>query len=115
MPAGEKQLAMNESLLREINERVEERVEESVGSETVVIICECADLECTERLVLTADEFRQLRSDPAQFAVTPGHATVTVEEVVARNERFEIVRKLGYAGDVAEALDSTDPPDPETA
>ena len=40
---------------------------------------------------------------------------MTVEEVVARNERFEIVRKLGYAGDVAEALDSTDPPDPETA
>jgi hypothetical protein len=111
----EKRLAMNEALFRELNERVEERVQESVHSEAVVIICECARVECAQRIVLTVEEFSHVRDDPAQFAVAPGHAIVDVEVVVTQNERFEVVRKVGFAGLVAEALDNTDAPEPETA
>jgi len=111
----EKRLAMNEALFREINERVEERVQESRHAEVVVIVCECASVDCTQRITVTVEEFRHVRDDPAQFAVAPGHAIVDVEVVVTQNERFEIVRKVGFAGLVAEAVDTTDAPEPETA
>jgi hypothetical protein len=111
----EKRMAMNEALFREMNERVEERVQESARSEVVVIVCECASVACTQRITLTAKEFRSARDDSTQFVVAPGHATVDVEVVVTRSERFEVVRKVGLAGLVAEALDDTDAPEPETA
>lgn len=97
---------MNEALFRETNERAEERVRMFVGEEELFgIICECASLDCTERITLSKDEYAIVRSDPAQFAVKPGHVVEDVEEVVARNERFEIVRKRGMAADIAEFLD----------
>lgn len=107
MSGREKRLAFNEALFREMNERVEERVR-STGRDnsTVTILCECSGLDCTERIVLTAREYEAGHSDPAQFTVVPGHATGEIEEVVARSERFEVVRKRGLAGEVAEALDS---------
>jgi len=102
----EKRLAANEALFREMNERVEERVEAAAGPDaTLEILCECADPGCTERIALTAAEYEAAHADPAQFTIVPGHAAIDVEEVVARNDRFEIVRKRGYAADVAEALD----------
>lgn len=104
MSEREKRLAMNEVLFRELNERVVERVSPSAEG-TFQIVCECANPACTERVALTAAEYEEAHVDPARFTVVPGHATVDVEEVVTRNERFEVVRKQGVAGDVAEDLD----------
>jgi hypothetical protein len=101
----EKQVAMNEVLFREMNERIEERIRPSnAGEEGFEIICECADLDCTERITLTTAEYEDSHADPTQFTVVPGHAAVDVELVVTRNERFEVVRKQGLAGDIAEDL-----------
>jgi hypothetical protein len=106
MPTSEKRLAMNEALFRETNERLEERVQQSVGNEgQLEIICECGNLDCTERIVLTREEYTTVRSDPVQFAIKPGHAIADVEEVVARTDRFEIVRKQGVAAETAEFLE----------
>jgi hypothetical protein len=106
MATSEKRLALNEALFRETNERAEERVRLFVGDEELYgIICECASLDCSERITLSKDEYAAVRSDPAQFAVKPGHTIGDVEEVVARNERFEVVRKRGVAAEVAEFLD----------
>jgi 5-bromo-4-chloroindolyl phosphate hydrolysis protein len=103
---SEKRLGMNEALFRETNERIEARVQETVGEEdSLEIICECGSLDCNERIRLSREEYAVVRSDPAQFAVKPGHAIADVEEVVARNERYEIVRKQGVAAEVAEFLD----------
>jgi len=109
MATSEKRLALNEALFRETNERAGERVRMFVGDEELFgIICECASLDCIERITLSKDEYALVRSDPAQFAVKPGHTISDVEEVVARNERFEIVRKRGVAAEVAEFLDDDD-------
>lgn len=98
---------MNEALFREMNERVEERVQTAASDETTfAILCECADPGCAERITLTPAEYEAAHNDPAQFTVVPGHAALDVEEAVARNDRFEIVRKRGLAGDVAEELDT---------
>lgn len=109
MTTSENRLALNEALFRETNERAEERVRLFVGDEELFgIICECADLDCTERITLSKDEYAEVRSDPAQFAVKPGHVVSDVEVVVARNDRFETVRKRGVAAEVAEFLDESD-------
>jgi hypothetical protein len=99
----EKLLAANEALFREMNERVEERVALTEPT-TFEILCECARLECTERITLTTEEYEAAHSDPAQFTVVPGHVTHDIEEVVAHNDRFETVRKKGEAAEVAEDL-----------
>jgi hypothetical protein len=112
MTTSEKRLALNEALFRETNERLEERVRLFVGEEEQFgIICECANLDCNERITLSKDEYAALRSDPAQFAIKPGHTIENIEEVVARNDRFEIVRKQGVAAEVAEFLDESPPRD----
>jgi hypothetical protein len=110
MTAQEKRLALNESLFREINERVEERVRLFHGREELVgIVCECADLDCTNRITVSKDEYATARSEPTQFLVKPGHSVDEAEEIVVKNDRFEIVRKRGLAADVAEFLDAEDP------
>ena len=102
----EKRLALNEALFRETNERLEERVRLFVGEEEMFgILCECSDLDCAERIALLKDEYDAVRADSAQFAVKPGHSIGGIEEVVARTDRFETVRKVGVAGEVAEFLD----------
>ncbi len=107
MATSEKRLALNEALFRETNERLEERVRLFVGDEELFgILCECASLDCGDRITLSKDEYAFVRSDPAQFVVRPGHTISDVEEVVLRNERYEVVRKRGVAADIAEFLDS---------
>ena len=104
----QKRSAMNEALFREMNERVEERVQAAASDETpFAILCECADPDCAERIKLTPTEYEAAHNDPAQFTVVPGHGAVDVEQVVARNDRFEVVRKRGLAGDIAEDLDAS--------
>ena len=56
-------------------------------------VCECGDPECTSTVSLTLVEYEEVRSDPTHFAVLPGHVVPDVEVVVARNERFAVVRK----------------------
>jgi hypothetical protein len=108
MSEREKRLAMNEALFREMNERVEERVEASSGDQAgFAILCECADLDCTQRITLTPAEYELTHADSAQFTIAPGHRAVDVEEVVSRNERFEVVRKRGLAGAIADDFDET--------
>ncbi len=106
MAASEERLALNEALFRETNERLEERVRLFVGDEELFgITCECASLDCTDRITLSMEEYAVVRSDPAQFVVRPGHTIGEIEEVVMRNDRFEIVRKRGWAADIVEFLD----------
>jgi hypothetical protein len=116
MSTSEERFALNEALFREMNERVEERIRLFVGEEELFgIICECASLDCNDRITLTTDEYAAVRSDPAQFAVTPGHTIEEIEEVVARTDRYEIVRKQGVAAEIAERLDEDRPAEPSSS
>lgn len=98
----------NQSLFREINERMRELNEGfSLAAPTADWVCECANDACTERIELTPQEYEALRRHGASFAVAPGDAHVVpeAERVVERLERYWIVEKTGEAGAVAEQLD----------
>jgi hypothetical protein len=100
--AERERAARNESLLREVNERVNEF---SRTSSFVPFLCECADLECRERIPLTKDEYEAVRAGPAYFAVKPGHVLPELERVVEEGGRFTIVEKVGAGAAVASDLD----------
>jgi hypothetical protein len=95
-------IARNETLFREVNERVKELVPAEGGIE---FICECGYDECVDRVPLSGDEYERVRSDPVEFFVKPGHEIPDVEEVVETHERFLLVRKHVEERDIARQTD----------
>src|SRR5688572_9002643 len=98
--------AENQSLFREVNERVEE-LNNSFEAFTQVgeWVCECAVETCVERIAMTMAEYRELRSDSNRFAVIPGHEIPDVERIVDRRGGYVVVSKIGVGAEVAAALD----------
>jgi hypothetical protein len=106
MADREERLALNEALFREMNERVESGVVATGGEdEPFVVVCECGNIDCLERMRLTPAEYDAAHEHPAQFVVVDGHVASEVEDVVARHDRYVVVRKRGRAGEIAAELD----------
>lgn len=84
MDEQKRRIGVNEAVFREANERIEDLNEAfATVTDELVLVCECGDGECMEKISLTREEYEELRADPTQFAVVPGHEKPTVEEVVA--------------------------------
>lgn len=98
---------MNEAVFREVNERIEDFAgADDRKTQVLDLVCECSDATCVERVSMTRAEYEELRSDPHQFAVHPGHEYPDVETVVARLKNYYVVRKdSGVAEQVAEETD----------
>lgn len=97
-------LARNETLFREVNERVEE-INVGAGLDFIEFLCECGDADCTEAVSLTQSEYEQIRADPLLFVVLPGHAVPEVENIVSGSDRFQVVRKQQEEAHIARATD----------
>lgn len=103
--------ARNQSLYREVNERIKElneRFDEAsgLGAEW---ICECLDPECREEMQLSFGEYEQLRTHPNQFVVLPGHVEKAVERIVEEHENYVVVAKLGPGAICAVEHDPREP------
>jgi hypothetical protein len=95
--------ARNQSLFRDINERIEE-LQFDHGQRTSGYVCECLDTTCTELIQVEHDEYKRIRRNPTEFVVVPGHEYPAVEEVVDKTARWYVVRKIGAGGEVANQL-----------
>jgi hypothetical protein len=105
MPERDERRAMNEAYFREWNERVKEQVAERAGDQaTFNVACECSSLECAGRIKLTPAEYEEIHEDPRHFIVIRGHVAPDIESSVLTTANFEVVRKYGRAGEVAEEL-----------
>ena len=89
----QRRIAENESVFREINERLGDGHRRFELEGPMEFVCECGDAGCSQRIRITLDEYEELRRDPTRFAVVAGHEIVDVERVVAANERFAVVEK----------------------
>ena len=113
MSERERRLGLNEAVFREVNERISE-VNETFGSSVpsewstgeLDLICECDDTSCVERISMPVAAYEQVRADPRQFVIVPGHEDHAVEDVVARENTYNVVRKR--PGDAAVAAEQTD-------
>jgi hypothetical protein len=103
----QERVARNEAIFREANEGIQEAASTYDVLERIPFICECADGNCRELLVLSMDEYEEIRGNPRHFLTAGGHvrAAQGAAEVVAERGRYTIVEKKGYAGDIVEGLD----------
>jgi hypothetical protein len=105
MNGREARLAQNEAMFREINERLESHIQTFTDGEAeLTVLCECVDPDCTDRIRISPEAYAAVREDGRQFLVRPRHQCLDIEEVVERNDEYEVVRKRGVAGQVAEQL-----------
>jgi hypothetical protein len=101
----EGRIGLNEAVFREFNERLEE-VARGFELRALDLVCECANADCTDRITMAIAEYEQLRSDPRQFALVPGHELPELEEIVARRDDYVIaLKRVGEPAEVAEATD----------
>jgi len=102
MDAHEEQVARNEVLFREVNERINE-VDKGLGggSSTLIFVCECGRDDCAEQIELTREEYEAVRADPKRFAVLPGHEDTRVARVVERHRRYFVAEKRDEAAQIA--------------
>ena len=98
--------ARNESLFREVNERIGSTATK-LSPMFTEFVCECADDSCFEHVSLTTEEYSSVRRmGPVFFIVRPGHEAAEIERVVGGEaDRYEIVEKQDVAGEVATELD----------
>ena len=103
----QERVARNDALFREANEGIGDAATKYDVLEQVPFICECADGDCRQLLVLSIDEYEEIRRSPRHFLHAPGHirADEGAARVVKDRGRYTIVAKTGHAGDVVEQLD----------
>ena len=108
MEERERRIGLNEALFREVNERLEELAQGFAHTpEKLDLICECGNASCASRVEMDREEYEQVRSDSATFAIVKGHEVPDVEEIVERREGYDVVRKT--AGEAEEVAEETDP------
>jgi hypothetical protein len=103
----ERRIGQNESLFRSVNEQIE-GINKAFAemTQTMDVVCECADLECLDRLLITMPAYDRVRSDPTLFVVIPGHELPDVEDIVEQhNGHFVIRKRPGAPQEVAVATD----------
>ena len=101
------QVARNDAIFREANERIEQAAQQLDHAEHVPFICECADLSCREIVRLTVSEYEDVRSSPVRFVLMTGHELegTGLEEVIARRPEYVVVEKRAEAAPLAAELD----------
>jgi hypothetical protein len=102
------QIARNDAIFRDANERIEEAARKFGRTERVPFICECANPECRELVLLSLAEYEGVRADSTHFIVRPGHEQTAPSHVRLVEERpeYHLVEKIGEAADVAAELDA---------
>jgi len=101
---GRQRVAMNEATFRKVNEGMEAG---QSPEGLLAFVCECGRLGCNTLIELTRPEYEAVRADGRTFAVVDGHEIGEVEDVVARHERYIVVKKRGEPEE--EVAENTDP------
>jgi hypothetical protein len=104
-----RRVGRNEAIFRAVNEQIESLNQNlaSISDNTVHIVCECADLLCSEQLSVSVDEYERIRSDSTLFFVRPGHELPNFEQVVEKADDYVVVQK--HDGPPATVARQTDP------
>jgi len=97
----------NQSLFREVNERIEGLRQGTYPQTELDFICECFNDTCFEAIpnVAIAD-YEAVRAHPDRFLVRPEHVAPEAENVVDRHDGYWIVEKFGVARQLAVATDT---------
>jgi hypothetical protein len=106
--AAAEKLARSQSAFRSSNERLR-RVAANhrfEPADRLPFVCECADPNCYEIVLLSIEEYEGLRAHPTWFLLVAGHEDDETphERIVEAENGYAIVEKLGAAGTAATRL-----------
>lgn len=105
----EARVGRNQALFRAVNEGMRELNEGFASiTEEYAIVCECADVGCTESVLIRRSDYVAVRGNPRQFIVLRAHVLPKVERVVSESDGHVVVEKFGEAAAVAEAVAPTE-------
>ena len=94
MDERQRRIGANEAVFRRVNENLVDLNETFAAvTDRVSLVCECGQVDCTEQIEMSLDEYERLRQDAQLFAIVPGHEAADVEEVVAEHGGYSVVRK----------------------
>jgi hypothetical protein len=102
MPPNE---GLRETLIRDVNERIERLNEEWELNGNDIVLCECAHPDCLERIEIDAAAYERVRRFPTRFLVKPDHVAGDGERIVERTKGYVVVEKLGAGATTAVQLD----------
>ena len=101
-------VGVNQGVFRNMNEQLKALADDfGLSREPLLLVCECGQSECDNRLRVPPAEYERIRSDPTLFALVPGHEREGVERVVEHGDGYVIVKKM--TGTPAEVAHATDP------
>jgi hypothetical protein len=107
--ARARKLALNQSTFRSTNERIQRAAlsHRFAARQRVPFVCECADPNCSEIVMLSLLDYDAVRAHPDRFFLAAGHedAEATHERILEAEAGYAIVEKIGTAGVEAERLD----------
>ncbi len=106
MKPEEARIARTESVFRHVNERIAETIEQ-LDSAEAEFVCECADVDCHERIEAPLHEYEDVRARSTTFLVAEGHEVPAYEHVRSRRRGYLVVEKVGRR--LAAAVRRTDP------
>jgi hypothetical protein len=104
----EERIARNEALFRDLNERTKEIAESLTPGQpprVLEIFCECGKADCVEKVALAMNEYEAVRANSTRFIVAAGHEIPDVEDVVAREDGYCIVKKHEEEAAIAREVD----------
>jgi hypothetical protein len=106
MPGNfENRVARNETVFRDLNERIEAGTLPADAARLTTFCCECAMLGCNTLVEVTIATYEGVRANPRRFLLAAGHAIPGVETVVQTGTDWVVVEKDGEAGRIAASTD----------
>jgi hypothetical protein len=96
-------IAFNEAWRRHLNERKADWMES--GLPTAGFRCECGQMNCDSRLLLSLKQWEEIRSRSDRFLVAPEHVERDIEVVIEEYPNFWLIEKQGEAEEIVEQLD----------
>lgn len=101
-----RRMGLNDATFRAANEQTADAADALDAEGRLPIICECADPNCTDVILLEREAYAGVRANPRWFVNIPGHQALGVQvnmlKVVEDHGDFVVIEKLGEAAQVAE-------------
>jgi hypothetical protein len=95
---SDRRLVENEVIFRRLNSGVKDFVlnddtDHHYTHKLLGFYCECSNIDCRERIRITAEEYDSQHKNSNQFIVKISHSMPEIEDVVEQNSKYEVVEK----------------------
>jgi hypothetical protein len=101
MAVSNEQLAQRQNLFRDANERIEYAASVVGHKGLRPFICECSLDGCVERIEVETEVYQTVRAHPTRFLTVAGDEVIEIEDVVTRQEGYQVVEKLNVFAEIA--------------